>query len=122
MLKIFRSGVYYYRGDDDTAIEMMQRCSRSNPRMDGIRPLYASILRAPASDEARASSRTTFSRSRTADHDMAYWVASTYASLGETDLAFKWLGRRSSSAMRTSRTSERIRVLIPFATIRVLTS
>ncbi|HMJ08869.1 MAG TPA: hypothetical protein VK468_07680, partial [Pyrinomonadaceae bacterium] len=28
-----------------------------------------------------------------ADHDMAYWVASTYALLGEKDLAFKWLNR-----------------------------
>ena len=24
---------------------------------------------------------------------MAYWVASTYALLGEKDLAFKWLGK-----------------------------
>jgi hypothetical protein len=24
---------------------------------------------------------------------MAYWVASTYALLGETDLAFKWFSR-----------------------------
>ena len=28
-----------------------------------------------------------------ADHDTAYWVASTYSILGETDLALKWLGK-----------------------------
>ena len=27
------------------------------------------------------------------DHDMAYWVGSTYSILGEKDLAFKWLNR-----------------------------
>ncbi|MGB5014531.1 MAG: hypothetical protein WBO68_10955, partial [Pyrinomonadaceae bacterium] len=28
-----------------------------------------------------------------ADHDMAYWVGSTYAVLGDRDLAFKWLNK-----------------------------
>jgi TPR repeat protein len=28
-----------------------------------------------------------------ADHDMAYWVGSTYAVLGDKDLAFKWLNK-----------------------------
>ncbi|MGD9590451.1 MAG: hypothetical protein AB7Q37_15340 [Pyrinomonadaceae bacterium] len=40
---------------------------------------------AQLSDDALRLSRS--------DHDMAYWVGSTYAILGETDLAFKWLNR-----------------------------
>ncbi|MEJ7623938.1 MAG: hypothetical protein WKF34_08075 [Pyrinomonadaceae bacterium] len=37
---------------------------------------------------------------------MAYWVASTYALLGETDLAFKWPGKAIASAIKTSPTSK----------------
>ena len=94
MLKIFRSGVYYYRGDKEKAIELMSKVLEENPRMDGIRPLYAVYLAgagrrddalAQLTDDALAISR--------ADHDMAYWVASTYSILGEKDLAFKWLNK-----------------------------
>lgn len=94
MLKIFRSGVYYYRGDKEMAIELMSRVLEEHPDMDGIRPLYAIYLagagreadaRAQLSDDALALSKS--------DHDMAYWVGSTYALLGEKDLAFKWLNR-----------------------------
>ena len=62
--------------------------------MDGIRPLYAEYLagagrpeeaRQQLTDDALAISRS--------DHDMAYWVGSTYALLGDKDLAFKWLGK-----------------------------
>ncbi|HEX6125748.1 MAG TPA: tetratricopeptide repeat protein [Pyrinomonadaceae bacterium] len=94
MLKIFRSGVYYYRGDKDMAIDLMSEVLADHPEMDGIRPLYAIYLagagrsaeaREQLSDDALAVSKS--------DHDMAYWVASTYALLGEKDLAFKWLNR-----------------------------
>lgn len=94
MLKIFRSGVYYYRGDVDDAIELMSKVLEENPEMDGIRPLYAVYL-AGAGRRADAEAQLTddsLSLSR-ADHDMAYWVGSTYAILGETDLAFKWLNK-----------------------------
>ena len=94
MLKIFRSGVYYYRGDVQDAIELMSKVLDEHPEMDGIRPLYAIYLAGAGrreeaikqlSEEALALSR--------ADHDMAYWVGSTYSILGERDLAFKWLNR-----------------------------
>jgi eukaryotic-like serine/threonine-protein kinase len=92
MLKIFRSAVYFYRGDAEEAIVLMDKVLEQNPQMDGIRPLYAIYLAgagrredamAQLSEEALALSK--------ADHDMAFWVASTYALLGEKDLAFKWL-------------------------------
>ncbi|MGB2912486.1 MAG: hypothetical protein WBB81_02915, partial [Pyrinomonadaceae bacterium] len=41
--------------------------------------------RAMLTEDALALSRS--------DHDMAYWVGSTYALLGDTDLAFKWLNK-----------------------------
>ncbi len=94
MLKIFRSGVYYYRGDREDAIKLMSSVLEEHPEMDGIRPLYAIYLAgagrreealAQLTDEALALSR--------ADHDMAYWVGSTYSILGDKDLAFKWLNR-----------------------------
>ena len=94
MLKIFRSGVYYYQGKHDEAIELIGSVLKENPRMDGIRPLYAEYLAgagrredalAQLTDDALAISRS--------DHDMAYWVGSTYALLGDLDLAFKWLGK-----------------------------
>jgi serine/threonine-protein kinase len=94
MLKIFRSGVYYYRGDKQMAIDLMSKVLQEHPNMDGIRPLYAIYLagsgraeeaKAQLSEEALALSRS--------DHDMAYWAGSTYAILGDKDLAFKWLNR-----------------------------
>jgi len=94
MLKIFRSGVYYYRGDKEMAIELMEKVLQEHPEMDGIRPLYAVYL-AGAGREQEAREQLTdgaLGVSR-ADHDSAYWVASTYSLLGEKDLAFKWLAR-----------------------------
>lgn len=94
MLKIFRSAVYYYRGDAADAIELMTTVLEQHPDMDGIRPLYSIYLagsgreqdaRGQLSDDVLAVSK--------ADHDMAYWVASTYAIIGEKDLAFKWLNK-----------------------------
>lgn len=94
MLKIFRSAVYHYQDDEDAAIDLMKSVLEEHPEMDGIRPLYAIYLAADKRfDDARAQlSPETLAISR-ADHDMAYWVGSAYALLGETDLAFKWLGK-----------------------------
>ena len=94
MLKIFRSGVYYYRGDAEDAIGLMGEVLRDHPDMEGIRPLYALYLAgAGRGDEARAQLSTEALAISKADHDSAYWVASTYALLGEKDLAFKWLNK-----------------------------
>jgi serine/threonine-protein kinase len=94
MLKIFRSGVYYYRGDKQMAIDLMSKVLHEHPNMDGIRPLYAIYLAGSGrAEEARAQlSEDALALSRS-DHDMAYWVGSTYALLGDKDLAFKWLNR-----------------------------
>ena len=94
MLKIFRSGVYYYRGDKQMAIDLIEKVLVEQPEMDGIRPLYAIYLAGSGrADEARAQLTEDALAISRADHDMAYWVASTYALLGDKDLAFKWLNR-----------------------------
>lgn len=94
MLKIFRSGVYYYQGRFDEATELIASVLKDNPRMDGIRPLYAEFLAgAGRPDEAKAQLTEDALALSRADHDMAYWVGSTYALLGDKDLAFKWLGK-----------------------------
>ena len=62
--------------------------------MDGIRPLYALFLAGSGHpDEARAQLTPEALALSKSDHDMAYWTGSTYAVLGEKDLAFKWLGK-----------------------------
>jgi len=94
MLKIFRSGTYYYRGDVDDAIKLISEVLADNPRMDGIRPLYAMYLAgAGRRDEALAQLTDDALSVSKADHDMAYWVASSYALLGDKDLAIKWFNK-----------------------------
>ncbi|MEP6848320.1 MAG: tetratricopeptide repeat protein, partial [Acidobacteriota bacterium] len=94
MLKIFRSVAYFRQGRVDEAIELIAKVLEEHPDMDGIKPLYAEFLAgAGRSDEARAQlTEDALSLSR-ADHDMAYWVGSTYTLLGDVDLAFKWLNK-----------------------------
>ncbi len=94
MLRIFRSGVYYYQGKFDEAIDLMAEVLKENPRMDGIRPLYAEFLAgAGRFDEAREQLTDDALAVSRADHDVAYWVGSTYALLGDHELAFKWLNK-----------------------------
>ncbi|HSU25637.1 MAG TPA: protein kinase [Pyrinomonadaceae bacterium] len=94
MLKIFRSGVYYFRGDVDDAIALLGKVLEKNPEMHGIRPLYAEYFAgAGRPDEARAQLTPDALEVSRSDHDMAYWVGATYALLGEKDQAFKWLNR-----------------------------
>ncbi|MGB7070720.1 MAG: protein kinase [Pyrinomonadaceae bacterium] len=94
MLKIFRSGVFYYQGRYDDAIELLGGVLGDHPDMDGIRPLYAMYFAgAGRPDEARAQLTEDALEVSRADHDMAYWVGSAYALLGDKDAAFKWFNR-----------------------------
>lgn len=94
MLKIFRSGVLYYQGHHEESLKTIAGVLKDNPRMDGIRPLYALFLAGSGKpDEAKAQLTDDAIALARADHDMAYWVGSTYAVLGDKDLAFKWLNK-----------------------------
>ena len=94
LLKVFRSAVLFYQEKQDEAIKIIEEVLTTNPKMDGIRPLYAMYLahvgraaeaRAQLTDEARNLAK--------ADHDMAYWMTMASAQLGEKDEAFFWLER-----------------------------
>ncbi|MCU1289850.1 MAG: Serine/threonine protein kinase [Acidobacteria bacterium] len=94
MLGIFRSGVFYYQGKKNEAISLIEEVLEKNPQMDGIRPLYAMYLAgAGRTEEAKAQISNEALNLCRSDHDMAYWLGSTYALLGDKDLAFKWLNR-----------------------------
>jgi len=94
MLKIFRSGVYYYRGDKQQGIQLLESVLSEHPEMDGIRPLYALYLAGVGrAEEAREQLAPDALAAARADHDSAYWTACAYALLGEKDLAFKWLAK-----------------------------
>ncbi len=94
MLKIFRSGVLYYQGKFDEALEMISGVLKEHPTMDGIRPLYAEFLAGSGhKEEALAQLTDDALAVARADHDMAYWVGSTYALTDQPDLAFKWLNK-----------------------------
>ncbi len=94
MLRIFRSGVLYYTGHHEESLKMIAGVLKDNPRMDGIRPLYALFLAGSGNpDEAKKQLTDDALSLARADHDMAYWVGSTYAVLGDKDLAFKWLNK-----------------------------
>lgn len=94
MLKIFRSGTYYYRGDVDDAIKLMEEVLGEHPEMEGIRPLYALYLAgAGRREDAMKQLSSDALKLARADHDSAYWTASTYAVLGDKDEAFLWLNK-----------------------------
>jgi serine/threonine-protein kinase len=94
MLKIFRATAYYFQGRIEEALKLMEDVFEDHPEMDGIRPLYAEFLAgAGRPDEARAQLTDDALSAARSDHDTAFWVGSTYALLGEKDLAFKWLNK-----------------------------
>ena len=94
MIRIFRSVILFYRGDKEEAIKLMEAVLRENEGMDGIRSLYAIFLaNIGRHDEARAQLTEKARGLAKADHDMAYWMTSAYAQLGEIDEAFYWMER-----------------------------
>lgn len=94
MIRIFRSVILFYRGDKDEAIKLMEAVLRENEGMDGIRSLYAIFLaNIGKPDEARAQLTEKARNLAKADHDMAYWMTSANAQLGELDEAFYWMER-----------------------------
>lgn len=94
MIRIFRSVILFYRGDKDEAMKLMEEVLRENEGMDGIRSLYAIFLaNVGRHPEARAQLTEKARNLAKADHDMAYWMSSANAQLGELDEAFYWMER-----------------------------
>ncbi|MCA1622507.1 MAG: protein kinase [Acidobacteria bacterium] len=94
MVRIFRSSVLFYRGDEEEAIELIKKVLEQNPQMEGIRSLLAIYLAHQGfKDEAREQLTEAARGLAKADHDMAYWMTSANAQLGELDEAFHWMER-----------------------------
>jgi serine/threonine protein kinase/Flp pilus assembly protein TadD len=94
LIKTFRGRVLFYRGEVEAATRLLEEVLEKNPRLDGVRPIYATCLSAQGRhEEARAQLTEQVKDVAAADHDISYWLASVYALEGERDLAFEWLER-----------------------------
>ncbi len=94
MIRIFHSSILFYCGKTGEAIEMIENVLQEHPEMDGIRSLYAIYLANTGKrDEAGAQLTEAARGLAKADHDMAYWMTSANAQLGEIDEAFYWMER-----------------------------
>jgi eukaryotic-like serine/threonine-protein kinase len=94
LVKTFRAVVLARRGDAAAAVRIMREVLERHPRMDGVRPLLAQFLIKQGETEgARAELNEGAREAADADHDVAYWLATAHALLGERDEAFRWLAR-----------------------------
>ncbi|HEX8846301.1 MAG TPA: protein kinase [Pyrinomonadaceae bacterium] len=94
LIKTFRARVLYYRGEVEEAARLLKEVIEKNPRLDGVRPIYAICLSALGRHaEARAQLTEQVKDVAAADHDISYWLASVYALEGEREQAFEWLER-----------------------------
>ncbi|HEV2764775.1 MAG TPA: tetratricopeptide repeat protein, partial [Pyrinomonadaceae bacterium] len=94
LVKTFRAVILNRMGQTEEAIRILREVLARHPRMDGIRPILAYCLsRAGDPAAARAELNDNARDAAEADHDVAYWLASAYASLDERDEAFHWLER-----------------------------
>jgi serine/threonine-protein kinase len=94
LIKTFRGRVLYYHGEVEAAAKLLEEVLEKNPRLDGVRPIYAICLSALGRHaEAQEQLTEQVKDVAAADHDIAYWLACVYALEGERDLAFEWLER-----------------------------
>ncbi len=92
MIQTFRAWVLYYRGEVGSATRILQQVLEHHPKMDGIRPVLAMCLSAQGRlQEANEQLTAKVKEIATADHDIAYWLASVYALQEEKDEALRWL-------------------------------
>ncbi len=92
MIKVLRSQIHYNDGEKKEAVRLLGNLLKKNPHLEGMRPLLAIFLISQNSrrEGLENLTRTVLDKAR-ADHDIAYWVASSYSLLGEKDTAFEWL-------------------------------
>ena len=94
LIKTFRAVSCARRGDAAGAVRVMRELLGRHPRMDGVRPLLAQFLiKNGEADAARAELTDAVREAADADHDVAYWLATVHAMLGEREEAFRWLER-----------------------------
>jgi serine/threonine protein kinase/tetratricopeptide (TPR) repeat protein len=94
LIKTFRGRVLYYRGEVEKAVKLLEEVLEKNPRLDGVRPIYAICLsRSGRHAEALEQLTEQVKDVAAADHDISYWLASVYALEHEPDQAFEWFER-----------------------------
>jgi eukaryotic-like serine/threonine-protein kinase len=92
LIRTFRARVLFYRGEVIAATRLLRQVLEQHPKMDGIRPILAICLAAQGErEEALAQLSDRVKEVAAADHDIAYWLGSAYALLGEDNEALNWL-------------------------------
>ncbi|MDQ4120842.1 MAG: protein kinase [Acidobacteriota bacterium] len=92
LVKIFRARILFYHGEVKQATDTMREILTKNPHLEGMRPILGILLASQGNfEEARQQLTPRALQMADADHDIAYWTASTYALLGEKDEALRWL-------------------------------
>jgi serine/threonine-protein kinase len=92
LLKTFLAVALFNQGMVDDAQALVEDVLRQNPHFDGILPLLAWCLSARGQHEqARALVTDRVREIATADHDIAFWLASFYAMEGMTEDALEWV-------------------------------
>jgi eukaryotic-like serine/threonine-protein kinase len=92
LIKTFLALALFNRGDVDEAQALIEEVIRQNPHFDGVQPLLAWCYSARG-EHARARALITerVKEVATADHDIAFWVASFYAMEGMKEEALEWV-------------------------------
>jgi TolB-like protein/predicted Zn-dependent protease/tRNA A-37 threonylcarbamoyl transferase component Bud32 len=94
LIRTFQAVILGRRGDAAEAVRVLHDVLEEHPTMDGIRPLLAQqLIKGGDTEGARAQFTERVREAADADHDIAYWLATAHAMLGDRDEAFRWLGR-----------------------------
>lgn len=94
LVRTFQGVVLGRRGDTAEAVRILREVLEEHPAMDGIRPLLAQqLIKRGEFEAAREQLNDRVREAADADHDIAYWLATTHAMLDEADEALHWLGR-----------------------------
>jgi tetratricopeptide (TPR) repeat protein len=94
LLKTFQAVVLGRRGNVDEAVRVLRGVLEEHPQMDGIRPLLAQqLIKKGDVEGARRQLTERVRDAAEADHDIAYWLATTHAMLGDREDALRWLER-----------------------------
>jgi serine/threonine protein kinase/tetratricopeptide (TPR) repeat protein len=94
LIRTFQAVVLGRRGDTAEAVRVLREVLEEHPTMDGIRPLLAQqLIKQGDADAAREQLTERVREAADADHDIAYWLATAYAMLGERGDALRWLER-----------------------------
>ena len=92
LLKTFFAVALFNQGQVDDAQALIEDVLRQNPHFDGVQPLLAWCLSARGEHEAaRALITDRVKEVATADHDIAFWLASFYGMEGMKEEAIEWV-------------------------------